>query len=193
MSVGKMEYMGDAAWWDERFRGRTKDLMLPEAKLSADLKYLEDSNKILDLACGDGRNAVYLAKLGYEVCAVDFSAAALDRLRTFAECEGLDIATKLLDIAAKDELLKQEIKADAAIINHYRMAREVYPIVSAWINDGGILWVNGFAEVPEDNPRIREQDLLQDSDFALLAHCTLLDKEEYKVSGRKFVRYIWKK
>lgn len=53
--------------------------------------------------------------------------------------------------------------------------------------------MNGFEEVPADNPNIREQDVLQDSDFELLKNCALLDKEKYEVGERKFVRYMWKK
>lgn len=193
MLAGKMEYMGDATWWDERFRSRENALMSPEAKLKLDLKYFAESNKILDLASGDGRNAIYLAKIGYEVYAVDFSTEALNRLKSFATSERLEIAIKLMDITAKDEVSKLGVKVDAVIVNHYRMAREIYPILLTWINDGGILWVNGFEDVPEDNPNIREQDILRDSDFELLKHCTLLDKEKYEVSERKFVRYVWKK
>ena len=37
--------------------------------------------RALDLACGDGRNAVWLARHGWQVTAVDFSSVALDRGR----------------------------------------------------------------------------------------------------------------
>lgn len=188
-----MEYMGDAIWWDERFKSRENELMPPETKLKSDLKYFAESNRILDLAYGDGRNAVYLAKLGHEVYAVDFSKEGLNRLKSFARLEGLVIKTKQVDLTSKDKVVKLEVKADAVIINHYRMAKEIYSVLTAWIKNGGILWVNGFADVPEDNSNIREQDILQDSDFELLKQCILLDKEKYEVGNRKFVRYVWKK
>ena len=108
------------------------------------MKYFAESKKILDLACGDGRNAIFWAKMGYEVYAVDFSAEALNRLKYFAISERLEIVTKLMDITSKEEVSTLEIKVDAVIVNHYRMAREIYPILLTWINDGGILWVNGF-------------------------------------------------
>ena len=98
-----------------------------------------------------------------------------------------------MDLTSKDKVAELEVKADAVIINHYRMAKEIYPVLTAWIKDGGILWVNGFADVPEDNSNIREQDILQDSDFELLKQCILLDREKYEVGKRKFVRYVWKK
>ena len=37
-------------------------------------------NAGLDIACGDGRNTIYLSKLGYDVKAIDFSSEALNRL-----------------------------------------------------------------------------------------------------------------
>ena len=151
-------YVGDATWWDERFRSRENALMLPEAKLKLDWKYFAKSNKILDLACGDGRNAIYLAKIGYEVYAVDFSTEALNRLKSFATSERLEIATKLMDITSKDAVSKLEVKVDAVIVNHCRIVREIYPILLTWINDGGILWVNGFEDVPEV---VLCQDLVQ--------------------------------
>ncbi|MBS6204487.1 MAG: methyltransferase domain-containing protein [Firmicutes bacterium] len=129
MLTSKMEYMGDATWWDERFRNRKNVLMLPEEKLKSDLKYFAESKKILDLACGDGRNAIFLAKMGYEVYAVDFSTEALNRLKYFAISERLEIVTKLMDITSKEDVSTLEIKVDAVIVNHYRMVREIYPFI----------------------------------------------------------------
>ena len=119
-----MEYMGDAIWWDERFKSRENELMPPETKLKSDLNYFAECNRILDLACGDGRNAIYLAKLGHEVYAVDFSEEGLNRLKSFARLERLVIKTKQVDLTSKDKVAKLEVKADAVIMNHYRMAKE---------------------------------------------------------------------
>ena len=38
MLASKMEYMGDATWWDERFRSRENALMLPEEKIKIRLE-----------------------------------------------------------------------------------------------------------------------------------------------------------
>ena len=38
MLASKMEYMGDATWWDERFRSRKNVLMLPEEKIKIRLE-----------------------------------------------------------------------------------------------------------------------------------------------------------
>jgi SAM-dependent methyltransferase len=42
------------------------------------------AGRALDLACGEGRNAVWLAGRGWRVMAVDFSAVALEKARSLA-------------------------------------------------------------------------------------------------------------
>ena len=43
------------------------------------------AGRAVDLACGEGRNAVYLAKHGFEVTGVDTSAPGLEKTRRYAE------------------------------------------------------------------------------------------------------------
>jgi 2-polyprenyl-3-methyl-5-hydroxy-6-metoxy-1,4-benzoquinol methylase len=47
--------------------------------------------RALDLACGEGRNAVWLAGEGWEVTAVDFSDVALAKGRELAHSQGVDV------------------------------------------------------------------------------------------------------
>src|SRR5437763_4390638 len=47
--------------------------------------------RALDLGCGEGRNALWLAGLGWRVTAVDFSQVALERGRAVAAERGLEI------------------------------------------------------------------------------------------------------
>lgn len=71
----------DRQKWDEKYR-KKRELLKPR-DASANIKQFVEPTvdaKALDLACGAGRNAIYLAKLGYEVDAFDIAAAALDAL-----------------------------------------------------------------------------------------------------------------
>jgi SAM-dependent methyltransferase len=54
----------------------------------------------LDLGCGEGRNALFLARAGFQVTAVDFADVALDRLHAVAVDEGLTIETICEDMFA---------------------------------------------------------------------------------------------
>ena len=54
--------------------------------------------RVLDLGCGEGRNALYLAGLGHRVHALDISAAGLDKLASIAAQRGLDVTTEVGDL-----------------------------------------------------------------------------------------------
>jgi len=52
----------------------------------------------LDLACGEGRHAVWLAKRGWQVTAVDFSDVAIGKARALAEREVVEIDFRTVDL-----------------------------------------------------------------------------------------------
>ncbi|WP_405856141.1 class I SAM-dependent methyltransferase [Streptomyces sp. NBC_00090] len=75
---------GGADWWDGFYADRDKPVPFFVAKPDENLvSYVErgllpaGGGRALDLGCGPGRNALYLASLGYEVDAVDLSATAI--------------------------------------------------------------------------------------------------------------------
>ncbi len=79
----------DSTFWDERYAGseliwtaQANRFLIAEA---ADLT----PGRALDVACGEGRNAVWLAERGWEVTGVDFSPVALDKARKLAEARGV--------------------------------------------------------------------------------------------------------
>jgi len=59
---------------------------------------LGGSGRALDVACGNGRNAAYLARLGYEVDAIDASDVAIDALRAAACERGLAVSARVVDL-----------------------------------------------------------------------------------------------
>jgi len=54
--------------------------------------------RALDLACGEGRNATWLAELGWKVTGVDFSEVAIAKAHDRAAQEGLDIEFLCADL-----------------------------------------------------------------------------------------------
>jgi SAM-dependent methyltransferase len=86
--------------WNERYL--KSDPVMPSAHsevLEVHAKGLPPG-KALELAAGDGRNALYLARLGWKVTAVDFSDVALDRGRSYADRLGLTVDWQLADLTA---------------------------------------------------------------------------------------------
>ena len=55
--------------------------------------------RALDLGTGEGRNALWLAARGWQVTAVDFSTAGLDKARQLAQARGVPVDWVLADVA----------------------------------------------------------------------------------------------
>ncbi|GAB4003339.1 hypothetical protein GCM10029992_44610 [Glycomyces albus] len=79
----------DAQFWDERYRGRDR-LFSGEANvvLVAEAAGLRPG-RALDVGCGEGADAVWLAARGWRVRAVDIAPTALERARLAAEAAGV--------------------------------------------------------------------------------------------------------
>jgi SAM-dependent methyltransferase len=56
------------------------------------------SGSALDLACGEGRNAIWLAERGWRVTAVDFSEVAIEKARKRAARDGAEVEFLCLDL-----------------------------------------------------------------------------------------------
>lgn len=84
--------------WDTRYRdGAYGDRTHPTALLDEWLPRLA-RGRALDVACGAGRNALYLAANGFAVSALDISAVALERSQRSAAERGLDVEWLCADL-----------------------------------------------------------------------------------------------
>jgi SAM-dependent methyltransferase len=89
--------------WDEKWRGRLDEHRHAELTGRPSrfvVSAVEDSEpgRALDLACGAGRHAVWLAERGWQVTAVDFSEIALAEARRLAAARGVDIEWIAADV-----------------------------------------------------------------------------------------------
>jgi SAM-dependent methyltransferase len=74
----------DARAWDERYASAALVWSAePNRFVAAELADLPPG-RALDLAAGEGRNAIWLARRGWQVTAADFSSVALDKGRRLA-------------------------------------------------------------------------------------------------------------
>ena len=74
----------DSSIWDERYEGSE---LVWSAKPNIFLPPLVEGvppGTALDVACGEGRNAIWLASQGWDVTASDFSAVGIDKARELA-------------------------------------------------------------------------------------------------------------
>ena len=89
----------DLAAWDEEYRKRaaTTTESFPAPLLIDAVRNLTPG-RALDLACGTGRNALWLAEHGWNVTAVDGSPLAIDMLRSRAAASGATIDLQVADL-----------------------------------------------------------------------------------------------
>jgi tellurite methyltransferase len=90
--------LADLRKWDARYhQGAYSDRHHPTELLERFVPELH-GGRALDVACGAGRNSLYLAAAGFDVDAVDISTAGLARLRADAESRQLEIRTHAADL-----------------------------------------------------------------------------------------------
>ena len=84
--------------WNERYA--QKELVWtaePNRRFAAEVEGLEPG-RALDLACGEGRNAVWLAERGWRVTGVDFSDVALAKAAELAASRGVEVDWIVADL-----------------------------------------------------------------------------------------------
>ncbi len=86
--------------WDARYSERDQVWSgAPNGTLVAELDGMA-AGRALDVGCGEGADAIWLAGRGWRVTATDISAVALDRARQAARSADVDVDWRLADIAA---------------------------------------------------------------------------------------------
>ena len=79
----------------------------------------------VDLGCGEGRNALWLARLGWQVTGVDYSAVAIERARTLAAQERPQVANRLtlrVDNVTTVQLRAESV--DLALVSYVHLPAE---------------------------------------------------------------------
>ncbi len=132
----------DARGWDERYAAAPLVWSAgPNAFVEAELAGLP-AGRALDLACGEGRNALWLAGRGWQVTAVDFSAVAVDKGRRLAERQHLD---GRVDWVVGDVLTVPLPASDLALLAYLQLAAQERrtAVRRAWdaLTPGGTLLV----------------------------------------------------
>ncbi len=92
---------GQAAEWDARYGERDGTMWSgrPNGRLVVEVADLEPGTA-LDVGCGEGADAIWLARQGWTVTAVDVSEVAVGRARAAAEETGVEVDWRTGDVLA---------------------------------------------------------------------------------------------
>jgi tellurite methyltransferase len=123
----------DQKKWDEKYRSRAyAHGNNPNSFLKKHIQLLH-RGKALDIAAGEGQNAVFLAQQGFEVEAVDISSTGLAKARKLAEEKGVKIKTIHADLDA----YSIESERYDLITNFYFLDRRLIPRIKRGLKKGG--------------------------------------------------------
>lgn len=150
--------------WDQR-HGQAAGPGQPALVLAENRHLLPVSGDALDLACGLGANAIFLAEAGLRVWAWDLSPVAIQRLLALAVERGLErLRAEVRDLSAAPP---EPASFDVIVCSHF-LDRGLMPALVAAMRPGGVLFYQTFSQtcitgVGPSNPnfRLADNELLQ--------------------------------
>lgn len=161
----------------------------PSKFLKEFLPYL-NKGKVIDAACGTGRNAAYLAENGFNVSALDFSEMALEK----ANKDNSNIEYKKQDL---DFYLSPIMSFDSAICIDYRANQRLLDDLKKGLQIGGTLLLEAYTY--EHLKKFSPNDMTIDECYKpfelarLLKAWNLLYYDERQIGETYKVRAIVKK
>lgn len=143
----------ESKFWDERYNepGFAYGLEANDYLVSISDQLKPNSN-ILCIAEGEGRNAIYLAKQGHQVTAIDYSFVGLDKLSRYAALNSLQIETIHQDL---NHYEFEENKWDVivCIFGHFNknLREKVFKSVYNSLKADGIFIMESYSELQLKN------------------------------------------
>jgi len=129
--------------WDSRYAASDRVWSAaPNAWVAATLRGWF-TGRALDLGTGEGRHAVWLASLGWQVTAVDFSAVGIERGRRGAQELGVGVDWVVADLGTWEP--PPGVTFDLVLLAYLHLEGDVLARARNWVAPGGALVVIGHA------------------------------------------------
>ena len=132
---------------------------------NADL--LPRGGRVLDVACGKGRHALWLAAQGFDVHAIDRNAEAIASLQQSADSRGLHLTAAVIDLET-DPVPQLPQGFDAVLVFNY-LHRPLFPSLLDAVTPGGRIFYETFTARQAERGHPRNPDfLLKDGELPAL-------------------------
>jgi len=189
------------AWWDELYSSKGEQFFYgkePSNWLMGHTDSLPAGASILEVGCGEGRNAVALAAKGFQVKAIDFSSVALGRAEDLAKNSGVSVEWKSTDL---DLFLPQLMSFDAIVCVNVKMPKTLLANLARGLKQNGHVFVDTYLMISAKEGRAEAFECFQSNELLKLLtasgasfrilHYSELDQDLKIDSGR--VRLIARK
>lgn len=121
--------------WDERYRRGEHATTEPHQLLVRVTENLAPGSA-LDIACGAGRHALYLAGRGWQVTCVDASRVGIELTKERARVRHLSLKTYVADLERGE--FKPAENAYDLVCDFYYLQRDLFPRLRAAVRPGGL-------------------------------------------------------
>ena len=137
----------DRRRWDERYatKGPPVSAVAPPNFLARYADVFPTAGRALDLACGQGLGAVWLASRGLEVLGLDISPVAVSQARDLAQRSGVGERCRF-DVVDFDEGLPAGLPVDVILCHKFR-DRHLDPAIIGRLAPSGLLAIAVLSEV----------------------------------------------
>lgn len=176
----------DAARWDARYAGAGDHMWSgnPNGSLVVELGEMTPG-RLLDVGCGEGADAIWLADRGWDVTAVDISAVAIERARAAAGRVGVTVDLRCADVLVDPPAPES---FDVVTIQYPALLRDagaaaIHRLLTA-VRPGGTFLVVGH-DVDEEHARRHGHDMSEflglDEVRASLAEMFTIEVDEVRL------------
>jgi SAM-dependent methyltransferase len=142
----------DLRGWDERYRSgrQPEDLEAAPTRLVMETARRLAPGQALDVACGTGRHALWLASRGWNVTAVDGAPAAIEILQHRAAAAGVTLDARVADLE-KGEYSIGRAAWDLIVMSYY-LQRDLFEPAKHGAVPGGIVLAIVHITEPGEEP-----------------------------------------
>lgn len=137
----------DRIKWNDRYAGEgfflgPKPSRFLEERIES-IESLIPGGKAFDIACGEGRNSIFLARRGFDVTGIDISEEGLAKASRWARAEGVDIRFIRADLEGYEFGEKYDL-----ILNFNFLLCDLIPKMVAALNPGGVIFFDTILDTP---------------------------------------------
>jgi SAM-dependent methyltransferase len=151
---------------------------------------LPRGGRALDVACGRGRHALWLAARGFEVTAIDRDPGAISDLSGEAARLGLPVQAIPLDLERADVSLGESVY-DVIVVVHY-LHRPLFPALRAALRPGGVLVYETFTRAQARRGKPTNPDFLLETGelVRLVAPLEIVAGREGEAEGKDLASIV---
>lgn len=192
-----MSHSHNSTDWDARYR--EKDRLWSGDPNEALVQYASDltPGKALDVGCGEGADALWLAEKGWQVTGIDLSSVAISRAKESAAVRNLNVEFQVRDVATVVEDAPGTFDLVTAFFIHSRddqQRAETLRATAKLVKPGGRVLLVSHAVTPpwaqhrrDDGSSARKFEKTTKSEIAALGigdwHIEIAEEYERPVTG----------